>query len=193
MARPHARPAEGGFTLVEVLVALALISTMMAALGTYFISSTKTSRYQSQIQAATRIAQTGMEAARGYGGPTLLVGRGPCGSCVAVTGYGNAANYFANTIRYDAAVNGVTPTLPLPNTAETVVAGGITYYRYYFVGRCWQDITGGLCGATSTLPVAMVRMTIGVLWTAAECPNSMCVRGATSLFSANPADPVFTQ
>ena len=193
MARSHPRPAEGGFTLVEVLVALALISTMMGALGTFFVSSTKTSRYQSQIQAATRIAQTGMEAARGFGGPTLLVGRAVCGSCVPITGYGNASNYFASTVRYDAGINGVTPTVPLPNVAETVVAGGISYYRYYFVGKCWQDAAGGPCGTTSTLPVAMVRMTIGVLWNSAQCAGGVCFRVASSLFSADPADPVFTQ
>ena len=69
------RRPEGGFTLVEVLVTLGLISTLMAALGTFFTASMRTSRSQSELQAATRLAQAGMEQARGFGGATLLVGR----------------------------------------------------------------------------------------------------------------------
>jgi hypothetical protein len=36
-------------------------------------------------------------------------------------------------------------------------------------------------------------MTIGVLWISAQCPLAQCYRVASSLFSADPADPIFTQ
>ncbi len=42
--RNFGRPADGGLTIIEVTVALALISAMMATLGTYFVSFTRTSR-----------------------------------------------------------------------------------------------------------------------------------------------------
>jgi type II secretory pathway pseudopilin PulG len=178
--------------MVEVIVALALISTMMGALGTYFVSSMRTSRYQAQMQTATRLAQSGMEQARGFGGPALLVGRKQCGSCVNVSGF-DTLGYLSNTVRWDAKVAGVNPTVPLNDVAESITIGKVVYYRYWFVGRCWQAQAGGACGTTSTLPVAMVRLVVGVAWSGPDCRYTICVRGSSSLFSANAADPVFTQ
>jgi len=178
--------------MVEVIVALALISLMMAALGTYFVSSMRTSRYQAQVQTATRLAQSGMEQARGFGGPALLVGRKQCGTCVNVSGF-DTLGYLSSTTRWDAKVAGVDPTVPLPDVAESFTVGTVVYYRYWFVGRCWQALAGGVCGTSATLPVAMVRLVVGVAWFGPECRYTICVRASSSLFSANAADPVFAQ
>jgi type II secretory pathway pseudopilin PulG len=195
MARRLDRTGEGGFTMVEVIVSLGLITVLMASLTAYFVNTQRVSAYQAQIQAATRVAQTGMEAARGYGGPTLLVGRAACGTCLNVNGYDRG--YLTGSVRYDAAVSGVTPTVAIPPTsgisADVTTVGGIEYSRYYFVARCWQAAAGGLCTTTTTLPVAMVRLVVGVVWQSSNCPSTICVRAASSLFSADPSDPVFTQ
>jgi prepilin-type N-terminal cleavage/methylation domain-containing protein len=183
------RRSEGGFTLVEVIVTLGLISTLMAALGAFFTSSMQAGRGQSQIQAATRLAEAGMEQARGYGGAALLFGRAQCGTCLNVSGYD--AGYLSDTVRWDAKVAGATPTVRYDDQPETFTVNGVTYYRYWFVGKCWQAATGGLCTTTSTLPVAMVRLVVGVIWAGSHCANSLCVQAATALFSADPADPVF--
>jgi len=190
--RNTGRPVDGGFTIIEVMVALALISAMMATLGTYFVSSTRTSRYQAQLQAATRLAQTGMEAARGFGGPTLLVGRAQCGTCAGVSGF-DSLGYLTDTVRWDAPVAAVPPTVPLPDVADDTEVNRIVYHRYYFVGRCWQAIGGGLCGTNSALPAAMVRLVVGVTWSSPDCGKALCTRAATSLFSADTSDPVFAQ
>lgn len=175
-----------------MLVALALITMMMASLGTYYVGSMKTSRYQAQIQAATRIAQVAMEAGRGYGGPTLLVGRAQCTGSNCYSLPAAYAILVADQVRFDGAVTGVTPTVPLPAVPELVILNSVKYQRYTFVGKCWQVAAGGLCGAT-VAPVAMVRLLIGVTWSAPECPGNFCVRTASALFSADPSDPVFTQ
>jgi type II secretory pathway pseudopilin PulG len=178
--------------MVEVTIALALISVMMAALGTYFVSSMRTSRYQAQVQTATRLAQSGMEQARGFGGPALLVGRKQCGTCLNVSGF-DTLGYLSSTVRWDAKVTGVAPTVPLNDAAEPVTVGNVVYSRYWFVGKCWQALAGGACGTTATLPVAMVRLVVGVAWTGPDCRYAICVRASTSLFSASAADPVFAQ
>jgi type II secretory pathway pseudopilin PulG len=181
--------SDDGFTLVEAIVTLGLISTLMAALGAFFTASMQAGRGQSQIQAATRLAQAGMERARGYGGAGLLAGRAQCGSCMNVSGYDGG--YLSDTVRWDAKVTGATPTVPYDDQPETFTVNGVTYYRYWFVGKCWQAASGGLCNTTSTLPVAMVRLVVGVAWPDSRCANSLCVRAATALFSADPADQVF--
>lgn len=191
--RPRSgRPADDGFTIIEVMVALALISAMMATLGTYFVSATRTSRYQAQLQTATRLAQTGMEAARGYGGPTLLVGRAQCGACPGVSGFDTTA-YLAGTVRWDAPVAAVPPTVPLPGVPEDTDVNGVRYHRHFFVGKCWQATGGGTCGTDPALPAAMVRLVVGVTWSSPDCGSARCSRAATSLFSADTTDPVFAQ
>lgn len=183
------RRSEGGFTLVEVLVTLGLISTLMAALGAFFTSSMQAGRNQSHIQAATRLAEAGMEQARGFGGATLLSGRAQCGTCMNVNGY-DGGN-LSGTVRWDAKVTGATPAVPYDDQPQTLTVNGVTYYRYWFVGKCWQAATGGSCTTTNTLPVAMVRLVVGVIWQDVTCANSLCIRAATALFTADPADPVF--
>ena len=178
--------------MIEVIVALALVSMMMASLGTYFVSSLRTSRYQAQVQTATRLAQSGMEEARGFGGPALLVGRRQCGACTNVSGF-DTLGYLSSTTRWDAAVTGVKPTVPLPDFPTTYTVGNVVYYRYWFVGRCWQALAGGPCGTSAALPVAMVRVVVGVAWFGPDCRYKICIRGSSSLFNANTADPVFPQ
>jgi prepilin-type N-terminal cleavage/methylation domain-containing protein len=188
----YRRAGDGGFTMIESLVAIAVISVLMASLGTYFVSSMKVSRIQAQIQAAARIAQGGMELARGFGGPTLLVGRAACGSCIDVTAY-DTDGYLKKTQPWNAAVSGVTPAVPIPHDlGDPVAVNGITYYRYYFVGLCWQPEGGGPCTEIAN-KVKMVRLVVGVTWTEAGCRYAMCIQVATALFSADPTDPLYTR
>ena len=104
---------------------------------------------------------------------------------------GYDGGYLTNTVRWDAKVSGATRTVPYDDQPQVLPMNGVTYYRYWFVGTCWQAAAGGLCTTTSTLPVAMVRLVVGVVWLDASCPSSLCVQAATGLFSADPADPVF--
>ncbi|BCJ51599.1 hypothetical protein Asp14428_30740 [Actinoplanes sp. NBRC 14428] len=192
MRRQSRVPADGGFTMIEVVVALALVTGMMAALGAYFVSSVRASRYQAQIQTAARLAQSGMEAARGLGGPTLLTGRAECGSCTDVGGF-DTAGYLSGTVRWDAAAGGIAPAVPLPDVAEPAIVRDVVYHRHFLVGRCWQPAGGGECGPSAGLPVAMVRLVVAVVWDSPDCGSSRCYRAATSLFSADSTDPVFDQ
>jgi prepilin-type N-terminal cleavage/methylation domain-containing protein len=183
-------PDESGFTLVEVLVALALITTVMGTLGSLFITSQQVSRHQSHLQAAVRLVEEGLERARGYGGPTLLMGRASCGTCFNASGYD--AGYLTNTVRWDAPVTNATPAVPISDTPETLPLNNVTYSRYWFVGKCWQPAAGGPC-TTTVAPVAMVRVVVSVVWTESGCSGARCVWAGTALFAADALDPVFPQ
>ena len=176
--------------MVELLVALAMITTLMAALGSFFVNMQQVSRRQSHLQAATWLVQEGMEHANGYGGPTLLIGRAACGGCLIASGFDGG--YLTDTVRWDAGVTNVTPAVPISDTPEVFQLNNLRYNRYWFVGRCWQPAAGGPCTATAG-PVAMVRLVVSVVWTESGCPGTGCARAATALFSADPLDPVFPQ
>jgi prepilin-type N-terminal cleavage/methylation domain-containing protein len=190
VARKLDLAGDGGVTMVEVLVALAVITVLMAGLGNFLVTSQQVSRSQSHLQAATRLAQQGLEQARGYGGLTLLIGRAACGTCVTTSGYDDG--YLTNTVRWDAAVPTVTPAVPIPDTPETRTVNNVDYSRYWFVGRCWQPAAGGPC-TTTVAPAAMVRLVVSVVWKESGCPASRCSWAATALFAADPLDPVFPQ
>ena len=187
--RRHRGTGDDGFTLVEVIVAIGLITALMVSLGVYFTSSIRTSRNQAQIQAATRLAETGMERARGLGGAALLAGRVQCGTCSDVSAF--AGNYLVGTTRWDAKATSGTPTVPYDDQPESIVVNGVAYARYWLVGRCWQDTSGGTCSTDSTLAVPMVRLVIAVVWPEPTCAPRLCVRASTALFSSAVSEPVF--
>src|SRR5690349_4737156 len=54
------RAATDGFTLVEVVVSIAIIVTLSVAMAAFFVRATATSRDQGMRQAASRIATDGM-------------------------------------------------------------------------------------------------------------------------------------
>lgn len=180
---------EGGFTLIEVLVALGLMTAVIASLGVFFSSSIGTSRYQSQTQAATRIAEGGMERARGLGGAALLAGRAQCGTCADVSSF--AGNYLADSVRWDAPITAATTGVPYADQPDAITVDGTTFQRYWLVGKCWQAATGGTCSTNSALAVPMVRMVVAVTWSDPTCAAGQCVRAAIGLFSNVPVEPVF--
>jgi hypothetical protein len=152
----------------------------------------RTSRYQAQVQTAARLAQSGMEQARGFGGPALLIGRKQCGTCADVSAF-DTLGYLGGTTRWDAEVAGVTPTVPHSDAPELITLGNVGYSRFWFVGKCWQAPAGGGCGTDASQPVAMIRLVVGVTWSGPDCRFTVCTRAASALFSANVTDPVFEQ
>jgi prepilin-type N-terminal cleavage/methylation domain-containing protein len=65
---------DGGFSLVEVLVAISLIGVLMTALGSFYVSSLVTTSIQSGRQVATQIATDALERARSLPVGTLEAG-----------------------------------------------------------------------------------------------------------------------
>jgi prepilin-type N-terminal cleavage/methylation domain-containing protein len=194
MSQPSPGARDAGFTLVEVLVSLALITTLMAALATFFVTATRLTHKQGVKQSATQLAQDGLEKARGLRGSALLSGRAKCAaSCLDPAAIG-AAGYLADTERWDAAAAGTTPPLLRRpgDTPEETRLNGITYRRYWYLGKCWQPGTGGTCDRDSTKPVALLRVVVAVTWPGQECAPKVCSHVTSALFSSELTDPIFS-
>ena len=79
------RRDDDGFTLIEVVVALGIVTLVMTSLTVFMVNSRRSGHYSSLRDTAVQVAVEGMEKARGVRGSALLGGRGQCsGSCPAV-------------------------------------------------------------------------------------------------------------
>jgi prepilin-type N-terminal cleavage/methylation domain-containing protein len=207
------RNADQGFTLVEVLVSLTIITVVMTSVAVFLINSTRISRQESLRDTAAQVAVQGMENVRGVRGSTLLSGRAACDAshpCDALVGDKAADLLGAEPQRWDARGPGPL-TLPTagpqpdgsvvsgPDDPEAVVLGGLTFRRYYYVAKCWQAAAADgmattprpctVALASAAFPASFIRLVVAITWPGEECGGGTCSFATTSLLSASPTDP----
>jgi prepilin-type N-terminal cleavage/methylation domain-containing protein len=196
--------ADVGFTLVEVVVALGIISVVMTSLTVFMVNSRRSGHYSSQRDTAVQLAVEGMEKARGVRGSALLGGRQACdGSCPAVisptvtdllgSGISRIDRTSAGTLTVPApGAQADGSTVSAPTDPEVVQLDGTSFRRYYYVGSCGQNRaltnTTGLDCAAAAGSAQLARLVVAVAWTGRECPTR-CVYAEAGLFSVAVTDP----
>jgi prepilin-type N-terminal cleavage/methylation domain-containing protein len=192
--RPGPIRRDDGFSLLETLVALAVMGIVASSFTVFLLSSNRISHGASVQDTAAQIAVGGMERARGMRGAALLTGRAECDAghpCAAPVSSQVSAYLGSSPDRWDAA-GGDPPTLPLPDSPETVELNGLSYSRYFYLARCWQTAaTDGSAAArpcTETAagtahPAEYVRLVVAVTW-----PGSG-IYVTSTLMSSSPIDP----
>ncbi len=199
------RRGDEGFTLIEVIVSLGLITVVMTSLSVFMINSREAGRYASLRNTAVQLTVEGMEKARAVRGSALLSGRAQCaGSCAAVVAARVTTLLGAGITRWDAAATG-TLTLPQagvqpdgsvvasPADPEVVQLDGRAFRRYYYLGACWQtavlasaaDIS---CGS-GTAAASLVRLVVAVTWADEQCAGGTCTYAEAALFGTAVTDP----
>src|ERR1700709_2122791 len=68
------RRGDGGFTMVEMLVAMVIIGIIMAALATFFVTTLSATSRQGANQAATQLADDAIERVRAGKGSAVITG-----------------------------------------------------------------------------------------------------------------------
>lgn len=196
--------ADDGFTLVEVVVSLGILTLIMTSMTVFMVGSRRTGRYASLRDTAVQLAVEGMERARAVRGSALLGGRAPCGVCAGVVAPEAATMLGTGVARWDAAGTG-TLSLPQPGAQpdgtvvsspgdpEIVQLDAVSFKRYYYVGACWQptvsgSTTGLACGAT-TAAAPLVRLVVAVSWPQSGCAGGVCSYATAGLFSTAVTDP----
>lgn len=195
-----------GFTLVEVIAALAVLAVVSTAALYFFVGGTKAIAQQQRSQSAVTVANEAMEAAFGVdplltsGSNSLLAGRTSAAVSTAwsaASGYGLtglATSYPA----YDPSASaGSTPTIPI---TQTTTLDNVVYTVYTLVGTCYRygavNGTSAPCGLVTgqasdpgTAPTGaakMQRVMVLVTWQGA---TSTCTGGACSYQAQSLVDP----
>jgi len=203
-AHPHRSLAgrdDGGFTLVEVIVALVLMSITMSAVAVMFVGGIKNSSGLQRRQAAVLVAQQALEVARAVsatpdsgGCSKLLQGR----TAAVVDPYWAAAPASvtsSTTVAHSA--SGCSGSLVVPVQGVPGVTGGVSdpvrlnglpYTVNTYIGSC--GLEGAASGCTRTGAGArLYRVVVAVRWTAAGC-GAGCVYTASTLVDPS-LDPVY--
>jgi prepilin-type N-terminal cleavage/methylation domain-containing protein len=141
-SEPVSRRADEGFTLVEVLVALTVLTVAMTGMGAFFVNSSLTVAQQRDNRNAAVLASNALEKIRALEESALLDGRGQD----KVTAQFAAAEngpfrarlkpYFDNMKREGIA--GVTggENAALPTEPKDFTVAGTAYKQSVFVGPC---------------------------------------------------------
>lgn len=186
--RSRRSPDDGGFTLVEVVVAMVLLVSLGATFIVFFSRTSALSQSLARKQAAVALADEAIELVKSVNprGTTvssslLLSGR----TTAAVDAQWAAApadvvSALVGTARASdpAATSSSVPVIPLRSTA-TVNRQPYTIDRY--VGTCRRPTTLGAtaasCTSTAGTGVVMLRVVVAVSWsegTGKSCAGSTC-------------------
>ena len=211
--RPRRTPrpsGDAGFSLLEVLVALSVISVVMGATAPFLVRSVAVVGQQRSQQVGIEVANDALERARALSPSSLLAGRGRTAVQNQLAAAPDAVKSLMSPAQLDAdpALTSVTDLLlganaPLPTVANPVTVGGVEYLQSWYVGRCWQtkaDSTVpstdlGNCAETQptgpgVISVPFFRVVVAVTWRHNGCSDNQCVYVTSTLVSPS-ADPVF--
>jgi prepilin-type N-terminal cleavage/methylation domain-containing protein len=189
----------GGFSLIEVIVALALILFVMTSSVVFFVNSLKTSAGQQSRQAAISLSDQAIELARAVPVANLVDGRDQATADAqwAALPAGAAAAKAASLEMYDTPPVAPTVTVPFSVADPTTFVNKTQYTVDTAIGGCWVTATAPVrCTAPATPPTPtpnVYRIIVDVHWPAKQgqsCPASRCDYIVTTLRDAS-SDPLF--
>ena len=187
----HRDRDDDGFSLLEVMISIAVIGVVMAGAAAFFIGSVSTVDRQRNRQAAVRVAGDSVETVFGLAGTALKSGRDASRTAAQWASMpAGVATYLTNTnaaVDSDA-TSASTPRLPF---AETIMVNGLPYTRTVYVGECYRAVGNLSSACTKSGAVTFSRVVVAVGWKDRGCPAAGCLYATTTLVGTDLTDPVF--
>jgi prepilin-type N-terminal cleavage/methylation domain-containing protein len=172
---------DSGFSLVEVIVAIAIISIVALATASLTINGIALASSTERQQVAVTIANGALETASAQSVADIYSGRKPADVTTAFNANSAVPGVSATNPVGD-------PTIPLPSTQALpitpppITQSGTTYNTTVLVGSCYQPRTGGDCVKSSAAGIPLIRVIAVVRWTAGKtCAAGGCFYSATTL------------
>ena len=184
---------EDGFTLLEAVISIALLSIIMAALTTFSITTINSTGYQRQRQAAVQVANSTLDTLRAVQSSTLANGR----TAAAVQSQFNAAPtqvapWLTTMTQLSDGSGATSPQIPM--SASTTLNNTV-FTATNYLGTCTASgtaVTDNACTTTvPSNPVTYTRAVVAVTWPGPRCPNSLCSLVTATLISPR-SDPLFS-
>jgi prepilin-type N-terminal cleavage/methylation domain-containing protein len=195
---PGGTSRDDGFSLIEVLVSIALVGVVLTAVTSFFIRTVSATGQQRGKQIAAHLADTAMERVRALKGSSITEGRI---EATATNPLPAAAALLANTIEWNQPAVNATPLLPLELPLDTVA--GTVYRTRFYVGKCALPahttegaLTAGVdhctgAGAAAADAIGLFRVVAAVTWNDKNCTDALCVFATSTLVSMKSDEPIF--
>ena len=196
----NAEHRDDGYTMLETLVSLGIITVVLTALAGFYLQSTATNRRQADTQAATQYAVTASERVSLLPGGALVTGRTEHAVRAQERAPGVEAYLDPSKTRLVWQAPDATdpPTaLSLPTHPERISVDGVPskFRQSWYVGECWRPTDGGDCVVAPPQEQAgrirMYRVVVAVTWPSRDCAGGVCSYVAAMLTSTDSADPTF--
>jgi Tfp pilus assembly protein PilV len=188
--------ADGGMSLIEVLVALGLLVTVMLASAGFFVTSLKHSSGQVQNQTAATLANQQLEYTRSVAATSLLSGRTQPAvqAAIAAPGIADLSQDVTTTGNYDPAAT-ASSSQAVPISMQSTVSGTV-YTITTFIDQCYVAYgPSGSCTGTDAGNGWIYRVTANVAWKLAagrSCPTaSKACQFVVSTLRDPGSDPCF--
>ncbi|MDQ2749889.1 MAG: Ig domain-containing protein, partial [Actinomycetota bacterium] len=203
-----------GFVLLESIVAIAVVTIVVAGLSALFVSTSQTTNHLRIRQAAIQLADSGVDTVRAYAPGTVQNGRDPDTvedqyrtgiASTAPSALSAALRMVADPYpAMGSATVGPQPTVPAACTAGVAsvplpvapvcqAVGSRAFLMSYYLGNCYVRTSKTACDAavpTDETFVKYLRAVVAVRWSNDHCTSSSCSYVTSTLINNN-ADPRF--
>lgn len=204
---PGAPRDDRGATLVELIVALAVLSVAMAGLGAFFVNSFLAVAQNRDHRQAAQVASGALEQVRALKGSSLLSGRGAQKVADQWSAARSGRNSTLLTPYLDSMQMVSDPDsaadegadAPVPTSTQSMTVGGMTFERTILVGACevyfkrtdaCVDPTKATRPAETSQILEYFRVVVLVTWPQKRCADGRCSFVAATLVS-RAAEPTF--
>jgi type II secretory pathway pseudopilin PulG len=197
-----ARVRDEGFILLETIIAISLITVIMGAIGTEYVSGLASTARQRAQQVASQLADSSVDQIRALAPSDLITGHDSQSVGTEFTaGLADARiqpwlTSMAQAKDPNAAV-GAGTTATIPTVGVTQQLGSIAYTVTNYLGWCYASTTGSTtsCQQINNGGVQYLRAVVAVTWTNRNCgtagaTNSTCYF-LTSTLVSTASDPLF--
>ncbi|MGH8861323.1 MAG: putative Ig domain-containing protein [Jatrophihabitantaceae bacterium] len=186
---------DGGFMLLESMIAITVITIIMGAIGAEFVGAIASTNYQRAMQAAVQIGDSEAERARSLHASDLKLGRDATSVSQQFSNAPAVVQSWLSTMNQvsDAAAvypSGATATLATSASASAPLTlqkpASITYTVLDYLGSCYIASHGAACQKSfASGAITYLRDVIAVTWTGPHC-RPLCSYITSTLINSDP-------